>query len=169
MNPVAFEIDEKLWSVEEVERIDQIWAVSDHLLNFQIEFPSVTYCPGLDAVKATRYQECYFDSVKCFDNLTSDSMLSFCQPWCSQFKNSSSRPEKLVGFSMFCSKFDAPNLTYFKNDELRQQLEEFTKYDWMKQQSFCWNNRPKIKLKQIFTEIGICFQLNSPEILNYQT
>jgi uncharacterized membrane protein (Fun14 family) len=74
MNPVAFEIDEKLWSVEEVEQVDQIWVVSDHLLNFQIEFPSVTYCPGLDAVKATRYQECYFDSAKCFDNLTSESM-----------------------------------------------------------------------------------------------
>lgn len=56
LNPVAFGIDEKLWSVDEVE------------------FPAVTYCPDIDTKVGMRHKDCWFANSPCSLNLTSKTL-----------------------------------------------------------------------------------------------
>lgn len=52
-----------------------------------------------------------------------------------------------------------------KSDMLLRNTENFTRYDWMKNQSFCWKNKEKVNLMQRLTKAGICFVLNGNEKL----
>lgn len=54
----------------------------------------------------------------------------------------------------------------WRRQEFFRTLHGFTKYDWMKNQSFCWKNHRTIKLQQLLTYLGFCFNLNEPNVLN---
>lgn len=60
------------------------------------------------------------------------------------------------------------NYKVWKNEELPKHFQEFTQFEWMKKQSFCWKNHHKVKLQQIMTDLGICFVLNSPNVLDFE-
>lgn len=44
-----------------------------------------------------------------------------------------------------------------KSDMLLKNLENFTRYEWLRKQSFCLENQPMVKLVQRITEKGLCF------------
>jgi hypothetical protein len=83
-----------------------------------------------------------------------------------------SRPRKLFGLSHICNRAIDPKIkvepSAFEGDGFTKQIEEFTQFEWVRKNSFCWKSYPKIMLKQTLTELGVCFELNSPKVLKNQ-
>lgn len=52
-----------------------------------------------------------------------------------------------------------------KSDMLLRNVENFTRYDWVKNQSFCWKDNKKFKFIERLGETGLCFVLNGNENL----
>jgi Amiloride-sensitive sodium channel len=74
MNPVAYEIDEKVWKVDEVEHVKKFFLLfSFYQISPQIEFPAITYCPDADIYKLRRFSDCYYKNI-CPGNLNKKSL-----------------------------------------------------------------------------------------------
>jgi Amiloride-sensitive sodium channel len=59
MNPVTYEIDEKVWKVDEVENKFKMFILLFYKILSQIEFPAITYCPDADMTKLRNIDKCY--------------------------------------------------------------------------------------------------------------
>lgn len=48
-------------------------------------------------------------------------------------------------------------------DKFAYHLEYFTQFDWMRNQSFCWNGKSELSMSQTLNMYGNCFTFNADE------
>lgn len=46
-------------------------------------------------------------------------------------------------------------------ERVMKSLEPFIRYDWMRNQSFCYHKLATLSLTQVLTTFGVCFSFNS--------
>lgn len=70
---------------------------------------------------------------------------------------------------MFCGfrqhyKYKAKfNVKVEPEDDVMSQLEHFTRYDWIKSQSFCYLQQAQVKMFPVLTSHGLCFSFGADE------
>jgi hypothetical protein len=103
--------------------------------------------------------DCYKIFKKCEGNLTKQSLYDEAY-WFTFVCNDMARS--------FIAGGDEQHKT--SSGEFLANVKSFTRYEWLRNQSFCWNNQPKLQLTETLTEKGLCFILNgNKEILNKET